>query len=140
MKKTILITFLIVAVAAGVFVWQNFMNTGPSMKRLDAVYRLNAIELYQEYDENEDAATVKYGNRIVELVGELESIEMNEGSNTVINLKTEGFGLVKCTLESDLSSDELNELELNSTLLIKGECIGYLLDVLIERAIILDPS
>lgn len=140
MKKKILIVFLIVAVAGGIFVWQNFMKTGPSMQRLEAAYRLNAIELYAEYDENEEVATVKYGNQIVELIGELESIEMNEGSNAVINLKTEGFGLIKCTLESDISNDELSRLELNSTLLIKGECIGYLLDVLIERAIIMDPS
>ncbi len=139
-RKTFVLIAAVLAIAVGLYVWQNFLKTAPAMRKLEAEYRVNSNEFYAEFEENEDAANEKYVNRIVEIIGELESIEMNEGSKPVINLKTEGFGMIKFTMESNLSSGELNELELNSTLLIRGECIGYLLDVLIERSIILDPS
>ncbi len=139
MKKVIRIGAVIVALVVGIYVWQNFLKTAPSMKRLDAEYQVTAIELSAEYEESEDTADAKYRNKIIELTGELESIETPEGSLPVLNLKTEGFGMVKCTMESDLSSTEIDQLEINSTVSIRGECYGLnLFDIQVGRSIIIN--
>ena len=138
MKKKLLIVGGILAIAAAIFVWQNFLKTAPPMKRLDAEHKGLAVEFYAAFEENEEQANQKFLNKIVELTGELESIDVEEGSKPVLNLKTEGFGMVKCTMESDMSRDELGELELNSTISVRGECLGYLLDVLLGRCIIIN--
>lgn len=139
-KKKFLLIAVVVALVAGYFVWDNFLKTAPSMKRLTAEYRVNAIDFYTEFEENEEAANVKYQNKVIEIMGEVQNVQITEGNLPVIDLKTEGFGVIKCTLESDLSSEALNKINLNSTLVIRGECIGMLLDVQIGRAIVIEPA
>lgn len=139
-KKRLLLIAVVIAGIAGYFVWANFLKTAPSMSRLDADYRVNAVEFYAEFDESEEAANVKYQNKIVEIVGEVEGVDMSEGTLPVITLKTDGFGTIKCTMEAQLSSDELNDIQLNSSLVIRGECQGMLLDVLIGRSVVIEPS
>lgn len=139
-KKRLLLIAVVVAGIAGYFVWANFLKTAPSMSRLDAEYRVNAVDFYAEFEESEDAANVKYQNKVVEIVGEVEGLDVSDGSLPVITLKTDGFGTIKCTMETQLSSDDLKDIQLNSTLVIRGECQGMLLDVLIGRSIVIEPS
>lgn len=139
-KKRLVLIGLVLAAIAAYVVWSQFLKTAPSMKRLEAEYRVNAVDFYTEFEENEEAATLKYQNKIIEIVGEVADIEVSDENKPSISLKTDGFGVVKCTLESDLTSEELNKIQLNSTLVIKGECLGILLDVLVTRSIIVEPS
>jgi hypothetical protein len=139
-KKRIFLIVGLIGIVAGYFVWQNFLKTAPSMSRLDAEYRVNAADFYAEFEESEEAANTRYQNKIVEIVGEVEGVDSSDEGLPVITLKTDGFGTIKCTMESELSSDELSDIEINSTLIIRGECQGMLLDVLIGRSIVVEPS
>ena len=123
-KKKLLIVVAIVGAVAAYFMWDNFLRTAPSMSSITAEYRVNALDFYAEYEESEDAANVKYQNKVIEIVGEVEGVESSEGSLPVITLKTNGFGTVKCTMESQLSSSVQ----------------GILLDVLVGRSIVVEPS
>lgn len=136
-KKAFFAGALLIAVVIGYVVYVNFLKTAPSMSKLKAEYKLNAIELYTEFDSNEELANQKYQNKVIEITGELESITNEEGANASISLKTEGFGVIKCTLESPLTPEQISSFEEKPTLTIRGECIGVLLDVLVERSIIL---
>lgn len=144
-KKRLLLIAVVVAAIGGYFVWANFLKTAPSMSRLDADYRVNAVSFYAEFEESEEAANVKYQNKIVEIVGEVEGIDVSEGTLPIITFKTDGFGIVKCTMETQLSSDELNSIEINSSLVIRGElqgvlgAAGLITDVLIGRSIVIEP-
>jgi len=109
------------------------------MKRLDAEYRVNAVDFFNEFDENEEAANVKYLNQIVEVVGEVEGVDMDNGK-PVVSFKTNGFGMVRCTMETDMTSEALDKIKLNSTLVIRGEVVGKLLDVDLERCIVVEPA
>ena len=140
-KKKLLLIAVVIAAVAGYFVWDNFLKTAPPMRKLTAEYRVNAIDMQTEFMESEDAANVKYQNKIVEVVGEVEDVEVAEGRLPVIVLKADGFGYVKCTMESELSSEELEKIKLNSTLVLRGECQGFLLvDVQVGRSIVIEPA
>lgn len=139
-KKKLLIALAIIGVIAAYFVWANFLKTAPSMKRLDADYQVEAISFYNEFDSNEATANAKYLNKIVQVTGEVADIEVMQDSKPVISLKTDGFGVIKCTMESDLDQEQLSSIEANTTITIKAECIGMLLDVLLNRSIIIESN
>jgi hypothetical protein len=137
--KTLLVIAVCVALIVAFVVYTTFLKTAPSMKNLEAEFKLSAIELYTEFDADENAANTKYQNKVLEITGEVVEVSSEEGGNPTISLKTEGFGVVKCTLESVPSSQELERISIGGNLTIKGECIGMLLDVLVERSMIIEP-
>jgi len=139
-KKKLLISAVIIGAIAAYFIWANFLKTAPSMRKLDTAFQVEAVALYKEFDSNEATANAKYLNKIIEVTGVVANIEVSEDSKPIISLKTEGFGVIKCTMESDLDDEELLEIRMNSTLVIKAECIGMLLDVLLNRAIIIETN
>lgn len=137
-RKTLFVIAILVATVAGYTVWAMFIRTAPSMKKLKAEYQLSAVEFYTAFDDDENKANGIYQNKIVEITGEIESVNDEEEGLPVINLKTEGFGMVKCTLEAPLTNEDLSTIRSSNTITIRGECIGMLLDVLVERAIIIE--
>jgi hypothetical protein len=138
-RKTLLAIAICVALIASFVVYTTFLKTAPSMKNLVAEFKLTAIELYTEFDADENAANTKYQNKVLEITGEVMEVSSEEGGSPSISLRTDGFGVVKCTLESAPSSQELERISIGGNLTIKGECIGMLLDVLLERSIIIEP-
>ncbi|MFT6873461.1 MAG: hypothetical protein ACJAVN_002481 [Roseivirga sp.] len=139
-KKKLLIAAVIIGAIAAYFIWASFLKTAPSMRKLDTAFQVEAVALYKEFDSNEATANAKYLNKIIEVSGVVTNIEVSEDSKPIISLKTEGFGVIKCTMESDLDDEELSEIRMNSTLVIKAECIGMLLDVLLNRSIIIESN
>ncbi|OEK04510.1 OB-fold protein [Roseivirga misakiensis] len=137
-KKSILIIVGIVGLVAAYFVWNNFLRTAPSMKRLTADVAVTAERLYNDFDADEQTSNNKYLNKIVEVTGEVSEVETSEGSLPVISLKTSGFGVIKCTMESQLGEEELAQIRVNETITLRAECIGFLLDVLLIRGIIIN--
>ncbi len=137
-KRNFLIATVIVGAIVAYLVWANFLKTAPSMRKLDADYKVEAVSFYNEFNSDENAANSKYLNKIVQVTGVIDKIEISEESKPIISLKTEGFGVIKCTMESGLDDDQLAKYQVNSTVVIKAECIGMLLDVLLNRSIIIE--
>lgn len=135
-RKALLTIAIIAALIAAYVVYSNFLKTAPAMKDLVAEFKLSAVELYAQFEADEIAANAKFQNKILEISGEVVEVTSEEGGNPFISLKTDGFGVIKCTLESAPSFEALQKIEIGGEITIKGECIGMLLDVLIERSII----
>ena len=107
------------------------------MSRQKVAYQMTAIELYQAFDNDEEAANKLYQNQVIELTGTVEGVEIEGGSKPVVSLATEGFGSIKATLANIIEPSELNKYK-DTEVRIKGECIGLLLDVLLINSIILE--
>ena len=71
--------------------------------------------------------------------GVVESVEVPDDSNPILSLQTEGFGLVKATMESTIEPVTTADL-IGKEITIKGECIGILLDVLLNQSIIINQE
>ena len=138
-RKTLLIVAVCVALIAAFVVYSTFLKTAPYMKNLETDFKLTAIELYAQFDADETSANTKYQNKVLEITGEVVEVTSEEGGNPSISLRADGFGVIKCTLESPPSFKVLENISIGGNLTIKGECIGMLLDVLIERSIIIEP-
>lgn len=93
----------------------------------NAVATLTAINLYNEFLNNENSANKKWVGKVVEIRGTIYSI--SEMENYVsINLQATADGGINCSLQKkDLSPDE--KFNHGDIITIKGKCTGFLIDV-----------
>lgn len=138
-RRLVLALLFVVGIMAGYFVYQKFLSTSPGMAKQEAVAQVAAVDLYAQFEEDEAAANERYLNQVIEVSGVIAEMEQPADANAVITLETNGFGLVKCTLEPGWDNEFLASLSAGDQITLKGECIGLLLDLLINNAIIIQP-
>ncbi len=96
---------------------------------------LTSIELQKAFEENEAASIEKYVNKIIDVTGTIESVTAVEGNITNVVLKTgSNLSSVICTLSS---VSDPSVLVAGNEVTIRGECSGYLMDVLLNNCAIL---
>jgi hypothetical protein len=93
----------------------------------NAVATLSAINLYNEFQKNENSANKKWVGKVVEIRGTIYSV--SEMENYVsINLRATADGGINCSLQKkDLSPGE--KFNHGDIVTIKGKCTGFLMDV-----------
>jgi hypothetical protein len=98
----------------------------------EVAIEVSSSDLFQQFETNEEAGNTKFLDKAILVSGEVAEIVTNQEGKTVVILATDNplFG-VSCTMEG--SSDDV---QIGSTVTIKGICVGYLSDVVINRAII----
>ncbi|MCO6360571.1 OB-fold putative lipoprotein [Roseivirga pacifica] len=138
-RRLILSLIFIIGIVAGYFVYQKFLSTSPGMAKQKAVAEVTAIDVYAAFEADESAANQQYLNQVIQVSGSIAGVERPADANPVITLETTGFGLVKCTLEPGWDEAQLHSLSTGDQITLKGECIGLLLDLLINNAIIIQP-
>lgn len=123
---------LFIFLTIGVVIAYYLYNLKPAdMNRIKPDYILSSDALLKEFEENEAVANKKYINRVVEVTGEISSIISGENNSLNVSLKPAGnISSVICTFAS---KDDLEGYEPGQKISIRGECSGYLLDVLINR-------
>ncbi len=136
-KKNFLIIGVLFGLVVAYFVWSNFFSTGPSTSRLSTDFELSATELYEAFDRDEAKANEMYLNKILEVEGTVTDVVNSDDLKPSISLQTNGFGVIKCSFESAEALGE-SEIQVGVTIKLKGECIGYLLDVLLTNTIIIN--
>lgn len=100
-------------------------------------YVLTAGEIISEFENDEQQANEKYLDKILQIEGVVSSISTYNG-NSVITLEAPGsIGAVICTMEPSQNKKILG-LEKGKEINIRGICTGFLMDVMLVRAVIVD--
>jgi hypothetical protein len=96
---------------------------------------LTSIELQKAFEENETLSIEKYVNKIIEVTGTILSVTAGDGNITNIALETDSdYTSVICTLTS---GSEPTVLVPGNEIRIRGECSGFLMDVLLNNCVII---
>lgn len=127
---------LIIGVVAGYMIYQKFLSTGPSMANRATDVSIQAQELYAAFEEDENAANQAYLNKVLEVRGQVANIKQSDTGKYYLELETMGFGIIKCTMED--SFEPGNQDWSGQMVTVKGECLGYLLDVQLGECIIIE--
>jgi hypothetical protein len=132
MNRWLIIGVVVFLVISGVVVYSIFFKSHRSVADEVAI-QISATELFDRFETNETEMNSLYLDKVIEVNGEVSEIIFNQDGRTVIILATSSpmFG-VNCTMEGDSEG-----IEVGSIVSIKGICIGYLSDVVINRAIII---
>ena len=125
-KQSWFILFLLVLAAAFAFIYIKW-NKPPVNVVDESGIRINAINLFREFSENEPLATKNYNGKVLEVTGIVSSTAINLEGKTIVQLQTDDlmFG-INCTMEKDPGI--INEGE---TVTIKGICSGFTTDVIL---------
>lgn len=98
-------------------------------------FKITSIDLQNAFEENEAASIARYVNKIIEVTGTIESVKAGEGNITSVILKTgSALSSVICTLSSKADPADLVP---GNEVVIRGECSGFLMDVLLNNCVII---
>ena len=138
-KKT-LYSILFVIVLLGMICICIFFKPEKNLLKLKPDYTLTAIELFNEYSTNEEAANTKFLGKIIQVNGTIREINTEDSIYTIVILETEDvFSGVNCVL-SDRYASKRKDISTGSEATIKGECSGMLIDVVLNNCVLIDDK
>ena len=137
-NKAIVFAILLSIVFTVIDIWY-FVEYAPTHFRRDISNEksiaLTATDIVNEFKTNETAAYAKYNNKAVEITGEVDKVDADSTSQTVI---------IKTTIEGSSVSARLKnkqDVTKGNTVTIKGIVTGFILDqVQLSEAIITNHS
>jgi uncharacterized protein (UPF0333 family) len=130
-------TIVLLATIAGIY----FYNK-PHMdySKIKPEYKLTALSLYSEFEQDEIAANKKYLDKVLEVTGSVAAVNYNTNGTVSLYLEDPMFG-VTCTVEilNDVYKiDTFHHIEVGHIIKVKGRCDGMLSDVRISKCHIID--
>lgn len=123
-----ILVLAILGIIGAIAVYELYINKShPEYENLEALYIMNASDLYYTYKSNREIADSKYTGQIIQISGVIKTVEQHDTIVTAVMVFDEGmFGDegIRCSFlpvfhEEVLSwkADELHS--------IKGLCVGY---------------
>lgn len=134
MKKAALLLFALAVVGGGIgYYWYN--KKVPSMAGQASAMTVEAAQLFQEFEADEDAANARYVGKIVTVHGTVqEASTLEDGTPKVILSTGSDFG-VSCEFDPN-TTHARTTFQPGEPLTIKGECAGLNLDVQLARCVV----
>jgi hypothetical protein len=106
------------------------------MSRVKPDFVISAILLQKEFEDNENAASEKYINKTVEITGTIASVNEGEDISVSVTLNT-GSPLSSVICTFNVTTDP-TALIPGKEVTIRGECSGYLMDVLLNNCAVIN--
>ena len=127
------VSFIALAGILAALYLYNLKHTDMAKAKPD--YVITATMLQKEFEDNETTASAKYTNKIVEVTGIIASIKPADNNVINITLKTgSDFSSVICTFPAIADPSELKP---GREITLRGECSGYLMDVLLNNCAVI---
>lgn len=139
-KKTRNIIILIVAIGlmAGAGIGYYLYNKPPAdVAKMKPAFKLTATALNESYEKNEKEANEKYLGKIIEVTGEISSIEKDSTATLVLSTGGNSMSTVRCTLSPREKAGE-NSLSVGNRIKLKGKCTGKLFDVVLINCYVIN--
>jgi hypothetical protein len=132
-KVALIVVFLIVlaGIANALYL---FFKQHKSLDKVKPDFVITATYLQKEFEDNETAAVTKYVNMIIEVSGTIVSVKTGEGNVLNVSLKTgSDFSAVICTFPA---TSDISQFTDGKEVTIRGECSGFLMDVLLNNCVL----
>ena len=135
LKKVIVFAVLVILIGSVIFYKKynkphiNILETKPDIS-LDSEFLKN------EFTQDEDIANTKYLDQIIQVKGTIIKIDSVRGI-AIISLGSENlFGNINCHMLENTKQQQ--NLKIGQTVIIKGICTGYLLDIILIRCVLIN--
>ena len=132
--------FFVVFIAIGAILaalyYYNLKSSDLAKTRPDFV--ISATELQKAFESNEAEASAKYIKKILEVTGKIASLKPAEKGVISISLVTESdLSSVICTFPA---VKDTSILKTGEEITLRGECSGFLMDVLLNNCAMIRPK
>jgi hypothetical protein len=101
-------------------------------------FTIEATILLSEFNDNENVATTKYSEKVIEISGKLVAKSKLENGTDLLILEDEMQG-ISCQLDSSWAAANqavIEKLQDGGPVKVKGVCKGYLMEIKISPAMI----
>lgn len=142
MKKIFLISLIVMLIGAlsALYIYTQVYNKPHiNIYESQADFNVAAVDLIADFESDEQNANQRYLDRIVQVNGTIRNIETVNGLSVITLGNDNELAGVICNMDPTENKEVLG-LEVGQTLEAKGICTGYLLDVIIVRAVIIDQT
>jgi hypothetical protein len=127
--KVALFVVLFIALVGMLFGLMSFFKKHSDLSKAKPDYIITAVTLQKEFEDNEAAASAKYIKKILEVSGSISSVTQTDSNNVNISLKSSNdLSSVICTF----ASADPSKYKAGDEITIRGECSGFLMDVLLN--------
>jgi hypothetical protein len=135
-RNILIIAIVLIAILAAVMVISTIFKSHKSLVKVKADYVFEAADFYSTYEANEKQSDSLYIDRIIQVRGPVAEILQEEELKYTLILRADmAFAGVNCSMEEEFR-DEIADLSIGDTIVIKGVCAGMLLDVILTRCVI----
>ena len=134
MKKVASVIFgLLIVIVVAYLIVMNLPKA--SVKNKEADFRLSATELYEAFETDEKKANKQYIGKTMVVKGRVVSVEEDDKGSPVLILDGGGdMGGVLCTFEGDTKL----QIQPGEEATVKGLCTGVLMDVVLNKCVLLE--
>jgi hypothetical protein len=136
MKKSFKFILIIISllVLAGIITGLYLYNLkSKDLQKVKPDFVMTASDLLLEFESDENAAAMKYVDKILEVTGSIKNIEYVENNSINISLDAGSeFSSVICTFQGNSDPGKFN---IGDTINLRGQCSGYLMDVLLNNCV-----
>ena len=139
--KIFLVIAIVVAVVGLSAVYYIFNMPHRNVEDEAPAYTIEASILFDEYNADENATNVKYGDQVLQVTGDIAELSI-EGYQVSITLNDEMEG-INCSLDSvaiDQNKELIGQLKIGDNITLKGKCDGFdmIMGVVLTRCYIIE--
>ncbi len=133
-RKWFLIAGLTVFLLAAGWFFYLYQKPREDVATVNAAYSLTAEKLFDDFVANETAADQKYTGKIIQVRGVPSDVQLMDSTAMVLLAAGNDTGGINCNLRnSDVALPEKGQ-----SIIIKGRCTGFLMDVNLVDAVIVE--
>lgn len=138
MKKRVYIISIISAVIllGIVILLSMYYKPHRSVTKEEAAFSMSAQELVDAFEEDEMKANSLYGGKVVEVNGQLKEVILNDSTGILRLGDSSEMTAVSCYLQK-VPEGESATFRKGGTVTVKGICNGLLLDVVLDKCVVL---
>lgn len=131
-----IVIFIALSAILAALYYYTLKHTDMSKAKPDFV--ITATVLQKEFEDNETTASIKYINKIIEVTGNIASIKPVENNYVNISLVTgSAVSSVNCTFPAIADPSQFKP---GDAITLRGECSGFLMDVLLNNCAIVEKK
>lgn len=137
-KYAIIFVLFVIVLGAGIGL-KMFFKPHADVNKLEAEFKLEASKLLDEFQKEENTATTKYSEKVLEINGKLVAKNKLPNGTDLLVLEDEMAG-VSCQLDSSWSAANqsvIQALEPGNQVTVKGVCKGYLMEIKVSPAVVI---
>jgi hypothetical protein len=131
-KIRYILIFLVLALIAAVAVWKyTFKDSEANVASHKTEVTIDAPKLLQAFETNEDSAKKEYNDKVILVSGIVGSITRDSLGYSVYLKEKDAISGIVCSF--DKSSFDSVRVKPGAQINVKGICIGYLMDVQMNK-------
>jgi hypothetical protein len=135
--KKIILGILIFGIIGAFFTYKIYNKPHVNVGEASADLRISADKILTDFTADETRANKTYLEKIIEVTGVISDIK-KEREIGIIALKTnDDFGSVLAHLSAE-ATKKISSLKVGQTVVLKGICTGYLMDVILVKSEIIN--